>query len=178
MPYKKIRQIIATCDKKGNIIGEIERWKAHEEGILHRAFTVALIYKGSYVVQHRKHPVFDGVFDVSTSSHQIMQNGKLQDTFEAARTSLSREWNLDAEDLGEFKHKGAIYYKAKDSKSIYIEHEYCDIVQVEINHIPTPNYEVAYGVSLMTRAEIRNKKSRIYPLFAPWVIAALEKKLM
>ncbi|HVZ67398.1 MAG TPA: hypothetical protein VG917_03980, partial [Patescibacteria group bacterium] len=62
--YKK-KIMIATCDKQGNITGEIERWEAHKKGILHRAFTLALIYKGKYIVQHRKHPLFNGTFDIT-----------------------------------------------------------------------------------------------------------------
>jgi hypothetical protein len=53
--YYKKRITIATCDKLGNITGEIERWEAHEKGILHRAFTVALLYKNKIIIQHQKH---------------------------------------------------------------------------------------------------------------------------
>lgn len=171
--------MIATCDKKGNITGEIERWEAHKKGILHRAFTLALIYKGSYLVQHRKHPVFDGVFDVTSSSHQLMKNGKLEDTLEAAENNLFREWKIKKTDVvGKMKIRGAIYYKAKDPNSIYTEHEYCDIVEVNVKKIPEPNYEVAYGVSVLERKDLLNKRSRIYSSLAPWVKVALAKKLL
>ena len=173
------KQIIARCDRNGNITGGIERWKAHKKGVLHRAFTLALIYKGQYLLQHRKHPVFDGVFDVTSSSHQIMKNGKLEDTVKAATRTLFREWKIKPSDVtGNFRNRGAIYYKAKDTKSIYTEHEVCDIVEVHLKTIPEPNYEVAYGCSLVTKKELRNKSSRTYSLLAPWVKAALEKKLL
>src|SRR3989304_8824623 len=127
------RQIIAMCNRNGNITGEIERWEAHKKGILHRAFALALIYKNHYILQHRKHPAFDGVFDTASSSHQLYSNGKLQDTLEAAKICLFREWKIRESDiLGEFKLKGSIYYKAKDSNSIYTEHEICDIVEVRV----------------------------------------------
>lgn len=174
-----VKQIIAACDKRGNITGEIERWEAHEKGILHRAFTLTLIYKDFYILQHRKHPAFDGVFDITSSSHQVYSNGKLQDTIEAAKFCLFREWKIKENDiLGKFKHKGAVYYKARDEKSIYTEHEYCNIVEVHVKKIPQPNYEVAYGYSLVTKKELTNKKSRTYSLLAPWVKVAIEKKLI
>ncbi len=175
----KIKQIIATCDKNGNIIGEIERWEAHKKGILHRAFTLALIYKGNYILQHRKHPAFDGVFDITSSSHQLMKNGKLESTIEAATRTLFREWKIKQSDLkGKIKVTGAVYYKAKDEKSIYTEHEYCDIAEINLERIPEPNYEVAYGYSLVTKKELSNKNSRIHQLLAPWVKVAIEKKLI
>ena len=173
------KQMIATCDKNGNIKGEIERWEAHEEGILHRAFTLALIYKDSYILQHRKHACFNGVFDITSSSHQLMSNGKLEDTIESARKCLFREWKIRRSDiLGEFKHKGAIYYEAPDPKSIYTEHEICDILEVRVRKIPEPNYEFAYGSSLATKVELANRKSRIYSMLAPWVKVAIKKNLI
>ncbi len=173
------KQIIATCDRKGNITGEIERWEAHKKGVLHRAFTLAFVYKNSYILQHRKHPVFDGVFDVTSSSHQIMKNGKLEDTVKAATRTLFREWKIKESDvLGKMKVSGAVYYKAKDTNSIYTEHEYCDIVEVRVKKIPEPNYEVAYGCSLVTKKELRNKKSHTYLLLAPWVKVAIENNLI
>lgn len=168
--------MIATCDKKGNITGEIERWEAHKKGILHRAFTLALIYKGNYILQHRKHPLFNGVFDVTSSSHQIMNNGVLEDTIAASTRTLFREWKIDEKDIvGKMKVTGAVYYKAKDPNSIYWEHEYCDVVEVKVNRIPEPNYEVSYGASLVTPKELRNKKSKTWKILSPWTIVAIEK---
>lgn len=179
MNYYQQKIMIATCDRYGNITGEIERWEAHKKGILHRAFTLTLIYKDSYLLQHRKHPVFDGVFDVTSSSHQIMKNGKLEDTLIAAKRTLFREWKIKKSDiLGQMKVAGAIYYKAKDTNSIYTEHEVCDIVEVHVKKIPEPNYEVAYGFSLVTKNELTNKKSRTYSLLAPWVKVAIDKNLL
>ena len=173
------KQIIAACDKKGDIIGGIERWEAHRKGILHRAFTLTLIYKNFYVLQHRKHACFDEVFDITSSSHQLYSNGKLQDTLEAAKFCFFREWKISENDiLGDFKHKGAIYYKAKDSNSIYMEHEICDIVEVRVKKIPTPVYEFTYGSSLASKKELANKRSRIYSLLAPWVKVAIKENLL
>lgn len=173
------KQIIAACDRQGNIIGKIERWEAHKKGILHRAFTLAILYKNFYILQHRRHPVFDGVFDLTSSSHQLMSNGKLEDTIDAARQTLLREWKIKKSDvLGKMKLKGAVYYKAADPKSIYTEHEFCDIVETSVKKIPEPNYDVAYGYSLVTKKELTNKNGRTYPLLAPWVKKAIEEDLI
>ncbi len=171
--------MIATCDKKGNITGEIERWEAHEKGILHRAFTVALIYKGQFIIQHRKHPVFDGVLDVTSSSHQIYSNGQLQDTIEATHLTLEREWNLGKKDLIESpKDHGWVYYKAKDKYSIYWEHEVCNIVTVKVKEMPNPVLDIAYGMSLASREEISNKDSQLYQDLAPWVKVMIDQEFL
>lgn len=173
--YYKQKQIIASIDKEGRVIGEIDKWEAHEKGILHKALTVTLIYKGQYVVQHRKHPAFDGVFDISSSSHQLIINGKLQTTIEATYECLKREWNLDKDQISNIKNLGSIYYKSKDPNSIYTEHEMCEIVSAELKTKPRPNLDFAYGFLLADKKELENKKSKIYKNLAPWVIAAIKQ---
>lgn len=177
--YYKKRITIATCDKLGNITGEIERWEAHEKGILHRAFTVALLYKNKIIIQHRKHPVFNGVFDVTSSSHQTYSKGIFQNTIEATYKTLEREWNLNEKDLLEKpKDLGTVYYKAKDKFSIYWEHEVCNIVTVKVKKLPEIVEEVAYGMSLVDAKDLKDTNSRLYQNLAPWVKVMIEKKFL
>ena len=173
--YYKIKQIIASVDKEGRAIGEIEKWEAHEKGILHKALTVALIYNGQYLIQHRKHPAFDDVYDITSSSHQLFINGKLQTTEEATFECLKREWNLEKKDINKLENLGSIYYKAPDPKSIYTEHEVCEILVAEVKIMPTPNLDFAYGFSLVNKQELQNKNSKIYSYLAPWVIKAIKQ---
>ncbi len=175
LDYYQQKQIIAGVDKNGNVIGKIEKWEAHRKGIPHKALTVALVYNGQFVVQHRKHPAFDGVFDITSSSHQIYVNGKLQTTPEATYDCLKREWDLEKNDLGELKNLGTIYYKAKDPKSIYTEHEMCEILIAEIKSKPNPNPDFAYGFSLASKQELQNTNSEIYKHLAPWVKKMIEE---
>lgn len=177
--YYKQKQIIARVDRQGNIIGKIEKWEAHRKGILHQALTVVLIYKGKYLIQHRKHPAFDGVLDVTSSSHQLFVNGTLQKTLTAVYSTLKREWNLETEDLiSTPREDGAIYYRAKDQYSEFTEHEYCYIYSVAVKKLPLPNLDFAYGYSLISKEELINKNSRIYKNLAPWVKKMIVKKLL
>ena len=173
--YYKQKQIIAKVDNDGKVIGEIEKWEAHEKGILHKALTIALIYKRQFVVQQRRHPAFDRTLDVTSSSHQLFIYGKLQTTEEAVYECLKREWNLEKSDLKELKNLGSIYYEAKDPKSIYTEHEVCEILVAEVNVEPKPNLDFAYGFSLVGKDELQNKKSRTYKNLAPWVKTMIEE---
>jgi isopentenyl-diphosphate delta-isomerase len=178
MDYYKQKQLIAKVDRKGSVIGKIEKWEAHQKGILHKALTITLIYKDYYILQHRKHPAFNGVFDLTSSSHQLFIKNKLQTTLEASIICLKREWNLTEKDfLTKPKILGAVYYKAKDPSSIYTEHEYCEIVEIKLNKLTMPNLDFAYGFSLVTKEELTNKKSRTYSNLAPWAIKAIEQKL-
>ena len=171
--------MIARCDKKGNILGGIERWEAHEKAILHRAFAVAIFYKGKIILQHRKHPVFDGVFDATSSSHQLFEKGKLQDTLEATYECLKREWNIEKKDLlSSPKDMGTVYYKTKDKFSIYSEHEVCNVVTCTVKKLPIPNMDVAYGYSLVTPEELANPISRLSDNLAPWIATMVKEKFL
>ena len=177
--YYKQKQMIARVDRQGNVLGEIEKWEAHKKGILHRAISVALLYKGEFVIQHRKHIAFDGTYDITVSSHQLMNEGKMEDTIACTLRALKREFLIEPNDL---KKKPTIedfvYYKAKDPKSAFTEHEIDDILVAELKYLPTPNYEFAYGYSLVTKDELKRKSSRLYENLAPWVkVMLLENKI-
>ena len=177
--YYKQKQYIETVDKSGKHLEYMEKWEVHEKGVLHRGFGVILLYKNYILLQHRKHPAFDAVFDLSSASHQLQIDGKFENLNEAVINSLEREWNLTKNDLiGKVKRLGYVYYKEKDPKSIYTEQEYCDVLIVKIKKLPEPNLEFAYGYSLITKDELYNKKSRIYENMSPWGKKILAEKMI
>jgi isopentenyldiphosphate isomerase len=71
-----------------------------------------------------------------------------------------------------------VYYKAKDAYSEFTEHEVDDVLVAELKDLPNPNFEFAYGYSLVTKEELKNKNSRLYKNLAPWVVVMIEKKLI
>lgn len=177
--YYDQKQFISKVNKKGEVIGRIEKWEAHKKGILHRAISVTLIYKNQYIIQHRKHPAFDGIFDLTSSSHQIFIDDTLQSSKEAAYECIKREWNIGKNELiGEIKEVGEIYYRARDPNSIYKEHEKCIMLVAKIKNLPTPNFDFAYGFSLVDKNVVADKNSLIYKNLAPWSKKAIENKLI
>jgi isopentenyldiphosphate isomerase len=172
--YYKEQQIIPLVDREGKIIDQMERWKAHSKGVLHKGWSIALLYKDKYILQHRRHPAFDGTLDLTTSSHQILIGKDFDTLEESAIKALEREW-VNLKLVGKPKNLGTVYYKAKDPKSIYTEHEVCDFMVIEVKEIPVPNFDFAYGYSLVTKDELKDKNSRIYEHLAPWVKVALEE---
>ncbi|MEK7597376.1 MAG: hypothetical protein AAB441_01900 [Patescibacteria group bacterium] len=169
MDYYKKELFLAEIDKDDNVIGKIERWQAHKNGILHRGFTTILTYQNNIVLQHRKHPAFDGYFDLTFSSHQIYVYDVLQTDEDAINKTLKREWNINGSGLKSIpKYLGKFYYKAKDPNSIFTEHEIDYIYQAELKKLPTPNLDFAYGFELVSKEEIKNYK------VAPWTNKIIE----
>lgn len=169
MDYYSRKIHIPKVDKNDKILGSIERWEAHEKGILHRAFTVGLIIKGKLLLQHRRHPVFDGVFDLTCSSHPTMEANKVQNTTEAVLETLAREWGVSSSKIINLTHKGSILYSAVDKQSIYREHEVCHLYIGEVKQLPKINYEFSYGYSLVSIDRLSDKKFPLVNTFAPWV---------
>ncbi len=170
MDYYKQKQIIACVDADDTVQKRVEKWGAHKKGILHRGFTVILKYKDSYLLQHRKHPVFDGYFDLSYSSHPVYINNKLQDDLSAIYESLKREWNIEKKGLaGKPLSRGKFIYKASDKSGGYTEHEVDHIYLVEIKKLPEINLDFAYGYSLLKKHELQDIKNQTERKLAPWV---------
>jgi isopentenyldiphosphate isomerase len=169
MNYSEQKQLIAQINKSGEILGKIEKWEAHRKGILHKAFSITMRYKDQYILQHRKHSAFDGVFDLSCSSHPVYKGDKLESDDEAILKTLRREWGLTKKDIkGRIQDIGEVYYRAKDDKSRYVEHELCTQYLIQLKKLPHPKSEFAYGLSLVNDAELKKKSSRIFEHLAPW----------
>lgn len=179
MDYFSQKQLIAAVDKNDTILYPIDRWEAHKKKILHRGFTIAITYQDDYIFQHRKHPVFDRVFDITISSHQIFQGKNLQDDVGAIYNTLEREWNIKQSDLSkEPIYNGKIYYQSPDPLSIYTEHEICHFYTCEIKKLTLPNFDFAYGFTLIKKSEIQNKNNPIHTLLAPWIKKAIEEHVL
>jgi len=179
MQYYKEIQDIAKVDKSNNILSRIERWEAHKKGILHRALTVTVWYKDQLIFQHRKHPVFDNVFDLTVSSHQLFNSEILEDDLTSVYKTLNRELGLKKDNLQtQPKKMGVIYYKASDKNSAYKEHEMCHIYSCQTNLMPVFNPNFAYGYSLQNKEAVLNDKNKLKLLFAPWVSKMIEENLL
>ncbi|MEK7078605.1 MAG: hypothetical protein AAB929_00900 [Patescibacteria group bacterium] len=177
MDYYKEMQDLAVVDQEDNIIGKMEKWEAHKKGVLHRAYTAILQYEDSIILQHRKHPLFDDVYDLSFSSHQIYKNDSLQTNEEALYEGLEREWGIEKFEIRNLKFINKIYYKAKDEKSEFFDHEIDYIYLIEVNTMPKANLDYAYGQKMIQKANIISEIKKLQLNLAPWVEKILEMKL-
>lgn len=178
MDYYKKKIVILEVDKNDKPLGKVERWLAHKQGILHRGFTVVLISNKQLILQHRRHPAFDGLYDLSFSSHPVYINNKLQSMEEAIYQTLTREWNLKKEDLKTgLKFIDKFYYQARDPKSIYTEHEIDYIYAGELNKLPKPNPDFAYGYKIINQQPVSSFEFRVSDLIlCPWVKQIIANK--
>lgn len=175
MDYYKKKIDIIQVDKNDEIVGKVERWKAHEEGILHRAISVAVFFEDKIVCQHRKHPVFDGFLDLTASSHQTYL-GEIQSGKDCTLKTLEREWNLKEKQLLDLTYKGKVYYKSKFDT--FIEHEFDYLYFAKVKTFPKPNFEFCYGFSLLTRKQLQTKGFPTNKALAPWVVEYMDKQLL
>ncbi|MCX7956236.1 MAG: hypothetical protein N2593_04005 [Patescibacteria group bacterium] len=167
MNYYQKNINILQVNKKDKIIKSIDRWQAHKEGILHRGFTCIIKINNFYVIQKRKHKVFDNVFDLSFSSHpQMLKNKKLQKIEKAIIENFKREWTFKGK-IKKLKFLDKYYYKEKDEKSGFIENEINYLYLIEIEGKIKNKEEYSYGMDFMD-FNILYKKFKNFN-FAPWI---------
>jgi len=164
--YYQKQLFILAVDKNDNPIKKVERWQAHKEGVLHRGFTAILKYQSSFILQFRKHPVFDGFFDLSFSSHPIFINEKIQTFEEAIFKTFKREW-VSNEEKFDLKFLEKYYYKEKDEKSGYFEHEINYLYLINLKKEVKNNPLYSYGMKVLTKDDLINQFKKIN--YAPWV---------
>lgn len=129
---------------------------------------MCLFYKDNVILQHRKHSAFNGYFDLTCSSHPVVQEGKTQTIEDAVEQTLEREWFLKKNMHSSLMKKGVFAYKAKDPQSNLIEHEMCYFYTTTIHSLPVPNYEFAYGFSVVNVDVIKNPQWKGQVLLTPW----------
>jgi isopentenyldiphosphate isomerase len=156
----------------------MDRWEAHKKGLLHRAFTLTILFENHILLQHRKHPVFDFTFDTTISSHPYFEGDKLMSIEQALLSTLEREWNITQNELKTVPaFCGSFMYREKDPESEYIEHEICHVYTCEVSKLLLPNKATAYGFTVLKREQIKNKK-HFSPLLAPWVNEMIKHDLL
>ncbi len=171
MDYYQKDFYLAQVDEDDNLIGPVERWQAHQQPVLHRGFTLILVYKNQLILQHRRHKAFDGYYDLTFSSHPVYINKKLQTMEETIKQGLQREWSLQSTDLKtKINFVDKFYYRAKDSKSIYTEHEFDYLYWAETKKLPKINQDFAYGYELINSKPVSDFDFRISSFnLCPWV---------
>jgi len=176
--YEEIINIVQV-NEKDEIVGPIERWKAHKENILHRALTIAIFFGGKVLLQHRKHPVFNSVFDMYISTHQIYDGERLIDDNQSIGSALKREFDINYSDLiKKPQFKGKVMYQFDDPQSKFFEREICYLYSCETKTLPQVNYDFAYGFSLMDLDELKQHESPVFPLLAPWVKEIINNEII
>lgn len=127
------RNHVVLIDSQNRDIGIMEKYEAHERGLLHRAFSIFIFNdKGELLLQQRASHKYHGanLWTNTCCSHQ--QQG--ESTLDAAKDRLAYEMNLSA-DLDEIF---SFVYHAHVENNL-IEHELDSVLFGITNEDPKPN---------------------------------------
>ncbi|MDA4114215.1 MAG: NUDIX domain-containing protein [Thaumarchaeota archaeon] len=144
-------------------------------GYHHRGLTV-LVYnsKGQILLQHRKHRIFDSVWDLAGSTHPYHRDGMQEGYEEAALRCLRTEYT-GFDDAIVANSSVSINYEAIDpSNTTYCENEFCRLIislhDGEIAHKAENAYGYRWSSFRELLADVRKKPTS----YAPWMIDLLE----
>jgi isopentenyldiphosphate isomerase len=179
-PYTLAGDLVVLVDDNDNKLGYRGKEECHmvHEGVPgyhHRGLTV-LVYnaEGQVLLQHRKHRIFDKVWDLAGSTHPYFRDGKQEGYEEAALRCLRTEYS-GFEDAAVAKSSVSVNYAAIDPRNkLYCENEFCRLVvslhDGEIAH----KSENAYAHRWVAFGELTEDVRKNPAKYAPWTIDLLE----
>ena len=130
-----MREEVVLVDRDDQEIGVEEKQKAHELGLLHRAFSVFLFDgDGRFLLQRRALNKYHsaGLWTNTCCSHPRPE----EETLIAARRRLVEEMGIDVE----LEHQFSFYYKVKFDNNLW-EHELDHVFFGNFNGDPICNSE-------------------------------------
>jgi isopentenyl-diphosphate delta-isomerase len=166
-----MEQPLVVVDDKDNILGYASRSECHTgKGKRHRAFVILLYDKdGKILLQHRKHKLFDKLWDLAGASHPLHIDGRNDSYTEAASRCLKAEWGIENVKLEKI---GAFNYFKEDGKNC--ENEYCALIVGEYDGEIKINPETAYGFRLVNLKQLLSEIEKNPETFTPWSIEAVK----
>jgi len=161
-----MEQTLILVDDKDNILGYAPRSVCHTgKGKRHRAFVILVYNKDKRILlQHRKHKLFDKLWDLTAASHPLCLGDRNETYIEAALRCLEVEWGIDKIDL---RKVGAYnYYKSYNG---HCENEYCALIVGEFDGELIMNHEVAYGFKWISLKELCSGINKNPEMFTQWL---------
>lgn len=166
-------QIILGADEQGHFTGEyFPKMVGHTgEGKHHFAISVLLYNsKGEVLLQKRKHKVFDNIWDMSASTHQLHRKDGTDETDEEATLrALKREYEIDQVEL---ENLGGINYFAKYGD--YCENEHDKILIGLYDGEVKLNPEVGYEYKWMDKKKFLKDIEEDPKKYTPWTVEGVK----
>ncbi len=161
------KQEVVLVDEFDRETGLMEKYEAHEKGLLHRAISVCLFDSdGNWLLQKRAPLKYHspGLIANSCCSHPFHDEIPLL----AAHRRLKEELNLSL-DPKRLIPLGSFIYKEEVGQGL-IEHEfdYLFIANVKREEVPEPNPEEVAEVLWMREDEIQSSLEKDITLWARW----------
>ena len=160
---------IILVDEKDREIGTGEKLKVHEQGKLHRAFSIFVFNsKGETLLQKRaKGKYHSGGLWTNTCCSHPRAGERLE---EAVHRRLKEEMGFDCP----LKEIFTFIYKVKFDNGLY-EHEFDHVFMGEFEGDPSPNPEEADGWRWVPLDELRKGVREDPENYTYWLKAALER---
>ena len=132
---------VVLVTEKDEVIGLMEKMQAHENGILHRAFSVFLYNsKGEMLLQKR---AAEKYHSPNQWTNACCSHPRIEETYEqAAKRRIKEELGIDCE----LEEKFWFIYKADVGQNLW-EHE--------LDHVFVGNYEGEFNLNKEEVAEVR-----------------------
>lgn len=154
---------VILVDSNDNMIGSMEKYEAHEKGLLHRAFSVFLFNdQDELLLQQRALSKYHcgGLWTNSCCSHQRLGETNV----EAAKRRLMEELGITAMDL---QDTFSFVYKAKFDNGL-TEHEFDYVLFGKFNGTPEFNEEEVAETKYLNRQKIQDAIQQAPQQFTPW----------
>ena len=154
---------VILVDSNDRMIGSMEKYEAHEKGLLHRAFSVFLFNdQDELLLQQRALSKYHcgGLWTNSCCSHQRLGETNV----EAAKRRLMEELGITAMDL---QDTFSFVYKAKFDNGL-TEHEFDYVLFGKFNGTPEFNEEEVAETKYLNRQEIQDAIQQAPQQFTPW----------
>lgn len=132
---------VVLVSEKDEVLGLMEKMQAHENGILHRAFSVFLYNsKGEMLLQKR---AAEKYHSPNQWTNACCSHPRIEETYEqAAKRRIKEELGIDCE----LEEKFWFIYKADVGQNLW-EHE--------LDHVFVGNYEGEFNLNKEEVAEVR-----------------------
>jgi isopentenyl-diphosphate delta-isomerase len=160
---------IILVDKKDREIGTGEKMKVHEEGSLHRAFSIFVFNsKGETLLQKRASGKYHsgGLWANTCCSHP--RAGEALE--KAVHRRLKEEMGFDVP----LREMFSFIYKVKFGNGLY-EHEFDHVFVGKFEGNPVPNPEEAGGWKWVSLDKLKKDIQRNPENYSYWLKVALEK---
>jgi len=157
------KEFVVLVNERGKKIGLAEKLKAHQQGLLHRAFSIFLFNeKGEMLLQQRAKGKyhFAGLWSNACCSHPREGERVLS----AAKRRLMEELGIESP----LKNSGHVPYKFYDDKSALTEHEYDYIFTGKFDSKISFNKKEVTAVRWMSRTDLKREMKSHPGKFTPW----------
>ncbi|WP_417429255.1 isopentenyl-diphosphate Delta-isomerase [Halpernia sp.] len=136
-----MEELVVLVSPEDQVLGQMEKMKAHETGLLHRAFSVFLFNdKGEMLLQKRASEKYHSP---EQWTNAVCSHPKLNESYlDAANRRLSEELGINTD----LKEKFNFIYKAEVGKNLW-EHE--------LDHVFVGNFEGDFKLNKNEVSEIR-----------------------